>query len=401
MTTRFSSLPSPCYVADAARIRANLAKAAWLKAETGCHMLLATKAFSMFSLFPMFAEVLDGTTASGLFEARLGHEHFGGEVHAYSPAYSPGEIEALLPIVSHLYFNSVGQLKEASKQFSAEFLRATESRAGEQSIKLGLRLNPRLSLVKNSSLYDPSAPGSRFGVQREELSDDVLALIDTLHVHNLCENLAEDSVALIDHLIATVPHALEKVESINLGGGHYITHPDYDLSTLADAINRLQRQFDLQVILEPGGALVYDAGYLVATVLDLITTSATTNSQQPPHTIAILDTSATCHMPDVLEVPYTPRVQGASILEGENAGHAHYTLSGKTCLTGDTIGHYDFAHPLAIGDQIIFEDMMQYTMVKNTTFNGLPLPAIAILEEGSSTRVVKEFSYNDFKQRLS
>lgn len=376
MDKALAALPSPAYVADIAAIEANLAKAAWLKEQTGCQILLATKSFSIFPLFGMFAKVLDGTTASGLYEARLGHEHFKGEVHTYSPAYTDAEMEALLPISSHIYFNSVAQLERFAPLCTGKHL--------------GLRLNPQFSLVKNNALYDPSAKGSRFGAQTSDLTKEGLEKIDVLHIHNLCENLAEDSVALIEHVMKTFPEALKAVSTINLGGGHYITHPDYDLPKLADAINRLKAAFGVQVVLEPGGALVFDAGYLVATVVDVV---------KNENTIAILDTSATCHMPDVLEVPYTPR---ARIL-GEEAtvvGAHDVTLAGKTCLTGDTIGHYHFPRVPVAGDKIIFMDMMQYTMVKNTTFNGLPLPAICTLEADGSTRILKEFSYEDFKERL-
>lgn len=398
-------IATPAYVADRRKIRENLAVAARIKAETGCKILLATKAFSMFSLFGDFAAVLDGTTASGLYEARLGHEHFGGEVHAYSPAYSDAEIDALIPICHHIYFNSVLQLQ----QFAARF----RQHHGDRT-RVGLRVNPRLSLVKNNAIYDPSAPNSRFGVPMESLTPEVLAQIDILHVHNLCENMVEDSVALIDHLMQKIPQALDAVQAINLGGGHYIAHPDYDVNALIAAVNRLRKTHDVEVILEPGGALVYDAGYLVARVVDVIQkpekesalcsvlcaedkeTKHTVQSTQHISSIAILDTSATCHMPDVLEVPYRPRVIG----DTEN-GEYRYLLAGKTCLTGDIIGEYAFETPLRTGDRVIFRDMMQYSMVKNTTFNGMPLPDIGVLEEDGSYRVVRRFGYEDFKGRLS
>lgn len=402
-------ISTPAYVADMAAIKRNLEVAKKLKAETGCTLLLATKACSMFALFPVFAEVLDGTTASGFYEAKLGHDHFGGQVHAYSPAYTEDEIEALLPICHHIYFNSRAQLERFAPRF--------RTRWGEKAI-IGLRVNPQLSQVTNAALYNPSSEGSRFGVLLSEIDDSLLAQIDLLHVHNLCENLAEDSAALIAHLIDKAPHVLRGVSQVNLGGGHYVTHADYDLSKLIAAINNLQSAFDVMVTLESGGAWAYQAGYLVSTVLDVIERSCasaaggsqddespsfceaqgacTESAKSSAFNIAILDTSATCHMPDVLEMPYRPNVIG------NVAGGAHrYQLTGRTCLTGDIIGDYAFNAPLKAGDKVIFTDMLQYSMVKNTTFNGVPLPDIGILEEDGSYRVVKRFGYADFEGRLS
>jgi diaminopimelate decarboxylase len=543
ISCQLDKISTPAYVLDRQKIRANLAVAARIKAATGCKILLATKAFACTALFNEFAKVLDGTTASGLYEARLGYEHFGGEVHAYSPAYTDAELEALLPICDHLYFNSVGQLSRYLSHWErSQSAGEVRSDAGEghgsvtgvrvlgcsdeppntstaqhpntpshplpsqatpsptsprgRGVKLGLRLNPQLSLVKNSSLYDPSAPNSRFGVKKEALRTNILGRIDILHVHNLCENMAADSVALIDHLMATVPKALDAVEAVNLGGGHYFTHPNYDVDALIPAINRLQEAHNVQVILEPGGALVYDAGYLVASVVDVLDElsvvsgqssaldegylshreracpglvpgsqpvrhslggggspsvatndageghgsvegvrvlecsddPANTSTPQHPNTpshplpsqatpsptspsgrgsIAILDTSATCHMPDVLEVPYTPEVVGAEsfLLKGGGSQWEQapftYQLTGKTCLTGDIIGTYHFPQPLAPGDKVIFKDMAQYSMVKNTTFNGMPLPDIGVLEEDGSYRLLKRFGYEDFRERLA
>lgn len=372
------TISTPAYVADMAAIRRNLAVAERLKQETGCKLLLATKAFSMFALFPEFARVMDGTTASGLYEAQLGHRHFGGEVHAYSPAYDAHEIESLVPICQHIYFNSASQLARYAPLFR-------EAHGDEAQI--GLRLNPQFSQVTNASIYDPSSPGSRFGMKASEITDALMQQVDCLHVHNLCENMAADSVALIEHLRASIPHLLAQVSSLNLGGGHYMTHPDYDLQALIEAVNELQDEFNLRVTIESGGTWVYDAGWLVAEVLDIL-----------PGTpqIAILNTSATCHMPDVLEMPYRPHVIG-----DVEAGAHPYQFTGRTCLTGDIIGNYRFDAPLSVGDKVFFTDMMQYSMVKNTTFNGVPLPDIGVLEEDGSYRVITSFSYDDFERRLS
>lgn len=254
---------------------------------------------------------------------------------------------------------------------------------------LGLRVNPRLSLVKNSALYDPCAPTSRFGIQPETLSEEVLDQIDILHFHALCENFSEDSIALIDHIISQFGWALKKVKALNLGGGHFITHPDYNIGALAQALQQLKSAYNLDIILEPGAAHVLNVGYLVTRVVDIV---------EGHINHAILDSSASAHMPDVLEVPYRPRLKDSG--EAGQKTH-HYYLGGKTCMSGDIIGQYSFDNPLKTGDVLIFEDMAQYAMVKNTTFNGVPLPAIGILHEDGSYELVRSFGYEDFKNRLS
>jgi carboxynorspermidine decarboxylase len=380
LTQWLSRVQTPAYVADIKALKRNLAVAAQIKQETGCKILLATKSFAMFELFPLFAATLDGTTASGLYEARLAHEHFHGEIHAYSPAYTEQEIINLLPFCHHLYFNSLSQLKRYGP-----LCRAAHGHKG----RLGLRVNPQLSLVKNNpSLYDPSAPGSRFGVFKESLTPEVLAMIDALHVHNLCENMASDSVNLIEHLMTTIPEALEAIDTLNLGGGHYFTHPNYDIFALIEAINMVQSRFNISVILEPGGALTFNGGYMAASIIDIVEDRALP--------IAILDASPTCHMPDILEMPYRPEVVG----DKPNGGH-RYVLAGKTCLSGDVVGTYAFDVPLQVGDKVLIKDMLQYTLVKTTTFNGMPLPDLGILEEDGTYRVVHSFGYEDFKHRLS
>ena len=377
------SIKTPAYVADIAAIKRNMAVAARIKLEAHVKILLATKAFSMFSVFTFMKDALDGTTASGLYEARLGATHFGAgegkDVHTYAPAFTEEDLHACLEYSNHIYFNSISQLNRFSKLVRQE----------RDDAKIGLRVNPGLSLVKNSALYDPSSPCSRFGVQPAELSDDVLAQIDILHFHNLCENMAEDSAALIAHISKNFAHALHSVAEVNLGGGHYITHANYDVDRLIKSLKEFQQAFDIQVTLEPGGALVYNGGYLVSTVLDII---------ENDKKIAIIDASASTHMPDVLEVPYRPL-----ILDSAEAGvKTHtYLLGGNTCMTGDVIGEYSFNAPLSIGDKLIFTDMMQYSFVKNTTFNGVPLPDLGILHEDGRYELVKRFGYEDFEMRLS
>lgn len=377
------SIKTPAYVADIAAIKHNMAVAARIKREAGVKILLATKAFSMFSVFPYMKDTLDGTTASGLYEARLGATHFGpGEgkdVHTYAPAFTEEGLRACFEYSNHIYFNSISQLNSFSKLVKQE----------GPDAKIGLRVNPGLSLVKNSALYDPSSPCSRFGVPPAELNDETLAQIDILHFHNLCENMAEDSAALIAHISKNFGDALHRVAEVNLGGGHYITHPDYNVDRLINSLKEFQQVFDIKVTLEPGGALVYNGGYLVSTVLDII---------KNEKTIAIIDASASTHMPDVLEVPYRPHI----IDSGEANEKPHsYLLGGNTCMTGDIIGEYSFDAPLSIGDKLIFTDMMQYSFVKNTTFNGVPLPDLGILHEDGHYELVKRFSYDDFEMRLS
>lgn len=374
-----ADIKTPAYVADAAKISANMAIAAHIKARAGVTILLATKAFAMPACFAFMRDHLDGTTASGLYEARLGAEHFGKDVHTYCPAYTEDTLRDCLRYSDHIYFNSTAQLKRF-----APIVRAEKGDAAH----IGLRVNPGLSLVTNSALYDPSSPGSRFGVQPSELTPDVLAMIDTLHVHNLCENMAQDSVKLLAHISQTLGNALKQVQRVNIGGGHYITHPDYDREALIAALIDFQKQHNVQVIMEPGGTMVYEAGYLVGTVLDIFENSCKQ---------AILDVSASTHMPDVLEVPYRPHIIGSS-----NEGEKPYTykLGGNTCMTGDIIGDYSFDAPLEIGQKLIFTDMMQYSLVKNNTFNGVPLPDLALLHADGRYEIVREFGYDDFAKKL-
>lgn len=377
-------IETPAYVADIAAIKRNLEKAKYIREQAGVKILLATKAFSMYSVFPIMSEYLDGTTASGLYEARLGANHFGKEVHTYSPAYKEDDLLEILQYSNHIYFNSISQLNKYGDLV----------REKRKDAIIGLRVNPQLSLVKNSELYDPSAPNSRFGIHKEELTESVLAKVDLLHFHNLCENLAEDSVRLISHISEKFDFAIKNVSRINIGGGHYYSHPEYDIDLLIKTLKNFRTKYNIDVTLEPGGAHLYDAGYLVSSVIDTIENNS--------H-IAIIDASASTHMPDVLEVPYTPKILNAEIHTKENTINNKsliYTLGGNTCMTGDIIGTYRFDDKLHTNDKIIFTDMMQYTTVKNTTFNGVPLPNIGILHENGKYELIKKFNYKDFEDRL-
>lgn len=372
-----SSMATPAYVLDMGALQRNLQTAARIRRESGCRMLLATKAFALPAAFPAMREVLDGTTASGEFEARLGHETFGKEVHVYAPAYAPGEVARLLEIAGHIYFNSPAQLALYAKQVKA---------AGR---KVGIRVNPGYSnATLGGALYDPCAPCSRFGTTVDRLDSVPWDDVDILHCHTLCESLHNGSVGLIDHVTQNLGQYVQRVQAVNFGGGHFINKPGYDIEKLIEAIKSFKAKFGVEVILEPGAGLVVDTGYLAATVLDV---------HWNEKDIAILDTSASTHMPDVLEVPYKPPVFGAG--EPGELGH-DVILAGKTCMTGDIIGEYSFPEPLKAGDRLIFGDMMQYSFVKNNTFNGTPLPDIAVLETDGSYRVVKKFAYEDFAGKL-
>jgi len=372
-----AGIRTPAYVLDEALLDRNLATAARVRREAGCKILLATKAFAMPVAFPAFAAVLDGSTASGEYEARLGKEEFGKEVHVYAPAYTQSEVEALTGLADHIYFNSPGQIRRFGAIVKA---------AGK---KIGIRINPGYSnATLGGSLYDPCAPGSRFGTIAADLDDVPWQDVDILHAHALCESLADGSAGLIEHIGRHFGTYVRRVRTVNFGGGHFMNKPGYDVDKLIAAVRAFRAEFGVEVILEPGAGLVVDAGHLVATVLDI---------HRNEKKIAILDASASCHMPDVLEVPYTPHVFGAA-----PAGVlAHtYTLGGKTCMTGDIIGEYSFAQPLEVGDRIVFADMMQYSFVKNTTFNGTPLPDLAVLGRDGRYRVIRSFGYDEFRRRL-
>lgn len=370
-------IPTPTFVLDLARLRGNLETVRHIREAAGCKILLATKAFALPAAFRFMRDDLDGTTASGEHEAIMGAESFGKEVHVYSPAYAPGEVERLSQIAGHIYFNSAAQLK----QYGAI--------ARQAGAKVGLRVNPGYSnATLGGDLYDPCAPMSRFGEVDDRLDDVDWDLVDIFHVHALCESLADGSVGLIAHVAARYARYLERVSAVNFGGGHFINKSGYDVSALIAAIVGFRKRFDLEVILEPGSGLVVDTGELHASVIDL---------HQNGGTIALLDASASTHMPDVLEVPYRPDVIGA----GAAGERAHtYRLAGRTCMTGDVMGDYSFDQPLKSGDRIVFTDQMHYTFVKTNTFNGNPLANLALRHETGEIEMLSDFGYNAFRARL-
>lgn len=378
MEIDFNLAPSPSYVVDERLLVKNLEILKSVQERTGCRILLAQKAFSMFSLYPLISRYLSGVASSSLFEARLGYEEMGKEVHIYSPAYNDNEFDEILKVSDHIVFNSFGQWRK---------FRGRVGKAPEK-IECGIRVNPQYSEVK-TGLYDPCAPYSRMGVTKANFEPEELDGIDGLHFHTLCE---QNSDAL-EHTLQVVEQKfgkyLKDMKWINFGGGHHITRPDYDIERLIRCILLMKEKYGLQVYLEPGEAVALNTGYLVSTVLDIVD-----NGMR----IAILDTSATCHMPDVLEMPYRPEIIGAG-KPGENAWT--YRLGGPTCLAGDVIGDYSFKEPLKIGDRLVFCDMAIYSMVKNNTFNGVGLPAITSYNDAQGLRIIRQFGYEDFKTRLS
>ena len=369
-------LPTPAYAVDEGALLRNLEILKGVQDAAGCKILLAQKAFSMFAVYPTIGKFLAGTAASGLFEARLGREEMGKEVHVFSPAYTDADFDALLPICDHIIFNSFSQWERFRER----------ARASGRSF--GIRVNPERS-TQGCGLYDPCAPFSRLGVARRNFRPELLEGIEGLHFHALCEQNAD---ALIETLAAfeeKFGEFLPRMKWVNFGGGHHITRRDYDVPALVGLIRRFRETYGVEVYLEPGEAVALDAGVLVATVVDVVENGMG---------IAILDASAACHMPDVLEMPYRPRVTGS----GEPGEKPHaYRLAGPTCLAGDVIGDYSFDKPLGPGDRVVFEDMAIYSMVKNNTFNGMPLPSIFLNGRDGEIRLVRGFGYGDFKGRLS
>ena len=379
-----AALPTPCYLLDEGQLARNAELLGALAARTGCKVLLAQKAFSNYDLYPLLAPHLAGTEASGLFEARLGAEEMPGrEVHVFCAAYRAGEMEELLRWADHIVFNSPAQLARFGPMAKA---------AGKS---VGLRVNPECSTQEGHAIYDPCAPGSRLGTTRAQwdaavAENPALAeLLDGLHFHTLCEQDADALAVTLDAVAEKFGDLLPRMQWLNFGGGHHITRPGYGLAALERCIARAQRDWGVTVYLEPGEACALNAGYLLTRVLDVVRNGDTT--------IAILDASAACHMPDVLEMPYRP-----PLLYAADAGRKPCTvrLAGPTCLAGDVIGDYSFDAPPRPGDLLVFGDMAIYTTCKNNTFNGMPLPAIWARDAAGACRELVHFGYEDFKYRL-
>ncbi len=379
---REQELQTPCYVIDMDRLKENLEILKGVSDRTGCRILLAQKAFSAYRTYPLIGSYLAGATASGLYEAKLCKEEMPKhmENHIFSPAFQEKDFAEICEICDHIVFNSVKQLKKFGE------------RAKMAGLQVGLRINPEKSTQEGHAIYDPCAPGSRLGVtlaewqQAYEQEPALLSLLDGFHFHTLCEQNADALLVTLKAVEEKFGHYFAGKKWINFGGGHHITRADYDVPALEEAIRHMQEKYGLLVYLEPGEAVALNAGYLYTTVLEV----------QEKKNIVILDTSAACHMPDVLEMPYRPPLKESGE-EGEKA--FTYRLAGPTCLAGDVIGTYSFDRKLREGDRLVFEDMAIYSMVKNNTFNGMPLPSV-YLKEGDRYTLWKSFTYEDFKSRL-
>lgn len=376
----FADIPSPSYIIDERRLHENGKILAGVMKNTSCRILLAQKAFSNYDLYPLLSEYLAGTEASGLYEARLGAEKMPeGQVHVFCAAYRDDEFDELLRYADHIVFNSTGQLKKFGEK------------AKSHGKSVGLRINPECSTQDGHEIYDPCARGSRLGVTREtwerEMTEELLSLLDGLHFHTLCEQNSDALKVTIRAAEEKFGDILPRMKWLNMGGGHHITREDYDIAQLEECVLYAKNKWDVDVYLEPGEAVALNAGYLVSRVLDIVHNGGVN--------IAILDTSAACHMPDVIEMPYTPPLYNAV----ENGTHK-YRLAGPTCLAGDVIGDYSFADELCIGDILVFGDMAIYSMCKNNTFNGMPLPNIWKRKVNGELVKLTDFGYVDFKMRL-
>ena len=379
---KFSGLKTPCYVIDEKKLEANGEILASVISHTGCRILLAQKAFSNFDFYPLLEKYISGTEESGLFEARLGKEEMPSkEVHVFCGAYRDDEFDELLDYADHIVFNSINQLKRFGNL------------AKKNGKSVGLRINPECSTQEGHEIYDPCAKGSRLGVTRsvwdKEMTNELFALLDGIHFHTLCEQDSDDLETTLKAVEDKFGDILPEMKWLNMGGGHHITKAEYDVTRLEKLITYAQEKWDVQVCLEPGEAVALNAGYLMSRVLDVVENNGIK--------IAILDSSAACHMPDVIEMPYTPPLLDAS---RDDTKPYRYRLAGPSCLSGDVIGDYTFDKELKEGDMLVFGDMAIYTTCKNNTFNGMPLPDIYRLKEDGTAEKLTDFGYGDFKHRL-
>ncbi len=370
-----NDIKTPSYVINEGALERNLTVLKQVAERADCKILLAQKAFSAYSCYPLIGQYLDGATASGLYEAKLGHEEMGKENHVFSAAYLDHEFDEILKICDHIVFNSFNEWERYRE------------RAISSGRSCGIRVNPEHS-TQQHGIYDPCAVGSRLGVIRSEFRPEMLDGIDGLHFHTLCEQNSDDFITTLAAFEERFGEFIGRMKWINFGGGHHITREDYDIEALISAIIGFKGRYNVDIYLEPGEAIALNAGYLVTSVLDVVKNGMD---------ICILDVSAACHMPDVIEMPYRPPLNGS----GETGEKAYdYRLAGPTCLSGDVIGEYSFDTPLKRGDKLIFEDMAIYSMVKNNTFNGMALPDICLLKKNGVVKIVKSFGYENFKERL-
>lgn len=389
----WSAIPSPAFVLDESRLRRNLALISHVQRESGAQIIVAFKGFSMWSAFPVLREYgITGATASSLNEARLAREEMQGEVHVYAPAYSDAEFPAVLALADHLVFNSFSQWERFKPQVMA-------AREAGRTVHVGIRVNPEYAEVE-TDLYNPAGPFSRLGVTRREFRMDLMDGVDGLHFHTLCEKDSDTLERTLEVLERNFGDVLSQVKWVNFGGGHLMTREGYDIPRLIRVVRAFRERWGVHVILEPGSAFGWQTGWLVSSVLDVV------------HNVKdalLLDISVSAHMPDVLEMPYRPRILGAGDPPeldhhretSEGVGGHPYLIGGTTCLAGDVVGEYVFPQPLKIGDRVVFDDMIHYTMVKTTFFNGVKHPDIGILHLDGSYECVKSFGYEEFKAKLS
>lgn len=369
-------LPTPCYIIDEDKLIKNLEVLSRVEKEAGCKVLLAQKAFSCYYEYPLIGKYISGTTASGLYEARLGFEEMHKENHVFAPAYKEDDVKELVKICDHIIFNSFSQLKKY------------RDICEKANVSFGIRINPECSTQEGHAIYDPCAPGSRLGVTINNFDDEAFKGVDGIHVHTLCEQNSDDLEKTLKAVEEKFGKYLYQIKWLNLGGGHHITRQDYDIDRLIRLVKYMKEKYDVEVYLEPGEAVALNAGYLRTQVLDIVENGIKT---------LILDASAACHMPDVIEMPYRPPLKDSGEI---NEKPYSYRLSSYTCLAGDIIGDYSFDKEIKVGDYLLFEDMAIYSMVKNNTFNGMPLPAIAVKHNDGEYEIIKKFSYDDFKCRL-
>ena len=376
----FNRFPSPCYIMEEDLLRKNLSLIRDVKDKAGVEIILAFKSFAMWRSFPIFREYIDHSTASSVYEARLALEEFGSKAHTYSPAYTENDFQEIMRCSSHITFNSLSQFQRFYPLIETDGNR----------ISCGIRINPEYSEVE-TELYNPCAPGTRFGLTADLLPEELLAGIEGFHCHCHCESSSYELERTLQHIEQKFSKWFNGLKWLNLGGGHLMTRKDYDTEHLITLLKGLKERYPhLQIILEPGSAFTWQTGVLVSEVVDVVESRGITT--------AILNVSFTCHMPDCLEMPYQPAVRGAKI--GEE-GPCVYRLGGNSCLSGDYMGYWSFDHKLEIGERIIFEDMIHYTMVKTNMFNGIHHPAIALWSKNGEAKIYKEFTYEDYKNRMS